>query len=85
MIRKAMIGAAVVLACASCEVDGIKSVETGNTGATAEVIAHVDGITVYRLWVGSRFIYFTDARGATSWDVARPKQSPEHNSVETVR
>lgn len=81
MLLCAMVSVVVLMACAA---HPIEAVPTGNSDVKAEIVAVVDGIKVYRLDVGNRVIYFTDARGATMWDQRQGKRTV-HESVETVR
>ncbi len=74
----------VGLLSAACPSSPLSRATTDNPEVTASVIAHVNGITVYRLNVGDRTIYFTDARGTTSWTELQGKILTPIE-VETIR
>lgn len=80
------------LATAACGAKPLEQVPSHNAEVTAEVIAIVDDIKIYRLDVGDRTIYFADARGTTSWEQRHvymigktPVTRVERFSVDTVK
>lgn len=58
------------------------------TGYTVELLFENDGVKVYRFRDGSRYLYYTDARGRVEWSTTRHdglrSRSTESHQVETV-
>lgn len=61
---------------------------SSNPGIVVELVLEHEGIKIYRFWDGLRTIYYTDARGRTSWQevhsTGKSTYMTEHE-VETER
>jgi hypothetical protein len=61
---------------------------TSNAQIEVHLVLEHDGIKVYRFWDGVRTIYYTDARGKTSWDEVHSTGKTtyiERHEVETTQ
>lgn len=69
-------------------VQAISAERTDNAQVNVELVLTNDGIKVYRFWDGWKYVYYTDARGTTSWEDRRTVGKTvvvTHSSVETVK
>jgi len=77
----AVMGCMLLIACTK---PAQSSEQSSNPDINVETVLVKDGIKVYRFFDGARYIYYTDARGATSFTQTEGKtQVPVR--VETVR
>jgi hypothetical protein len=74
----------IVLICVfGCVKDPVSTDSTNNSEIDVSLLFEKDGIKVYRFIDNGRFVYYTDARGKTSWDTVQGKTTVR-TSVETV-
>lgn len=50
-----------------CAKDPVSTASTDNAQIKVELLFEKDGVKVYRFSDAGRYIYYTDARGATQW------------------
>lgn len=77
----------ILLALGGCLKAPVAMTGTTNPKMPVDLLFEHDGIKVYRFEDGGRAIYFTDARGATDWNVTHSSKSSytTHERVETIR
>lgn len=76
------------IALSGCSVKTVSTERTSNVEINIELLFEKDGIKVYRFSDGYRNIYYTDARGTTSWDETHSDgktTTTTHHRVETVQ
>jgi hypothetical protein len=66
-----------------CEKDPIGKSSTNNPDVTVSLLFEHEGVKVYRFYDNGHAVYYTDARGRTSWQQNQGKTSSPR-SVETV-
>ena len=77
---------ALFVACVvGCANDPVATSATTNAAIEVELLFENDGVKVYRFSDCGRYIYYTDARGSTSWSVYKGKAGTDHHKVETVK
>lgn len=84
-----------VLLLTSCDrlkprefVPAVSDSKSDNPTIMVELVLTHNGITVYRFWDGWKYVYYTDARGATQWSETVPAGKgtrQEDHSVQTVK
>jgi len=72
--------ALILLGCAN---DPISTKSTNNPDVRVSLLFEHDGIKVYRFYDNGNYIYYTDARGRTTWNQSEGK-STKHMEVETA-
>lgn len=86
-ILAVFISVAYFLAAAG-KTPALSSAQSTNREVNLELLFENDGVKVYRFSDYGHRIYYTDARGRTSWDDTRTSGKTtvtEHHDVDTVR
>lgn len=78
-------GVLCALCFVGCANDPVATSSTTNAAIKVELLFENDGVKVYRFTDCGRYIYFADARGATSWSVSKGKSGTDRYGVETVK
>ena len=79
-MKRVVIGAIVLVCCSACA-KPIASHESDNKDVTVDVMAHFNGITLYRVNFDGNSIYVADKDGnsiqRTTWTVSHGKYSTD--------
>lgn len=81
---KKILAITLLAALTGCAVDPISTTQTNNKQIDLTLLFENDGCKVYRFLDGGRYVYYTDCRGQTEWQVST-KHSSTRYDVQTSK